>query len=133
MGGLKQKQKILLVEDDDGIREMYRMKLELEKYDVMTAGDGKEALRLIKKRKPGLVLLDILLPQKDGFEVLSEVRQSEDKKVKNIPVVILSNLSHIDDREEAEKLGASGYLVKAEVTPQEVADKASELLNPVKN
>ena len=129
MGGLKQKQKILLVEDDDGIREMYRMKLELEKYDVMTAGDGRETLRLIKKGKPSLVFLDILLPQKDGFEVLSEIRQSEDKKIKNIPVIILSNLSHIDDREEAEKLGASGYLVKAEVTPQEVADKASKLLN----
>ena len=129
MRGLKQKQKILLVEDDDGIREMYRMKLELEKYDVMIAGDGKETLRLIKKGKPSLVFLDILLPQKDGFEVLSEIRQSEDKKIKNIPVIILSNLSHIDDREEAEKLGASGYLVKAEVTPQEVADKASKLLN----
>ncbi len=123
--------KILLVEDDENIREMYQMKLEMERYEVITASDGKKASELIKKEKLDLVLLDILLPKKDGFEVLEEIRRSKNESVKNIPVIIISNLSHPDDRQEAKRLDVFDYLVKAEVTPQEIADKANKALREV--
>lgn len=124
----KENKKILLVEDDENIREMYQMKLEMEGYRVVAVGDGRKALELIKKENPNLVLLDILLPKKDGFEILKEIRQSKNENVKNTPVIIASNLSHPDDRQEAKRLAVFDYLVKAEVTPQEMADKVSEAL-----
>ena len=118
-----QKHKIALVEDDANIRKMYRMKLELSGYDVLVAEDGAKALDLIKKANPDLVLLDILLPQKDGFEVLKELKDSKDEKVKSIPVIMLSNLSSKEDISEAKKLGASDYFVKAKINPREIIEK----------
>ena len=120
--------KILLIEDDENIRKMYQMKLEMEGCRVVAVGDGQKILKLIKKENPNLILLDILLPQKDGFEILKEIRQSKNEKIKNIPVIIASNLSHPDDRQEAKNLNVFDYLVKAEVTPQEMADKVNEAL-----
>lgn len=120
---LLQKHKIALVEDDADIREMYKMKLELNGYDVLTAEDGKEAMELIKKANPNLVLLDILLPKKDGFEVLKEIKDSTDEKVKSVPVIMLSNLSSKEDIEEAKKLGASDYFIKAKTSPREIVEK----------
>lgn len=120
-----QKHKIIIVEDDANIRGMYQMKLELNGYDVVIAEDGKEAVELIKKENPDLILLDILLPKKDGFEVLKEIKNSKDEKVKSIPVVMLSNLSSKEDISEAKKLGASDYFVKAKIVPEEVAEKVS--------
>ena len=121
-----QKHKIALIEDDANIRKMYRMKLELSGYNVLTAEDGKEAVELIKKANPDLVLLDILLPKKDGFEVLKEIKDSTDKKIKSIPVIMLSNLSSKEDISEAKQLGASDYFVKAKINPKEVAEKVNE-------
>jgi DNA-binding response OmpR family regulator len=118
-----QKHKIALVEDDANIREMYKMKLELSGYNIITAENGKEAMELVKKENPELVLLDILLPKKDGFEVLKEIKDSKDEKVKSIPVVMLSNLSSKEDISEAKKLGASDYFVKAKIAPGKVAEK----------
>ena len=131
MEGQNKNKKILLVEDDENIREMYQMKLEMEGYEVVTAGDGKKALELIEKEKLNLTLLDILLPKKDGFEVLKEIRQSKNEKTRNIPVIIISNLSHPDDQREAKRLGVFDYLVKAKVTPQEVVNKATEALRGI--
>ena len=121
-----QKHKIALVEDDANIRKMYRMKLELSGYNVLTAEDGKEAVELIKKEIPDLVLLDILLPKKDGFEVLREIKDSTDEKIKSVPIIMLSNLSSKEDIDEAKKLGASDYLVKAKISPKEAVDKVGE-------
>lgn len=121
-----QKHKIALIEDDANIRKMYRIKLELSGYNVLTAEDGKEAVELIKKANPDLVLLDILLPKKDGFEVLKEIKDSTDKKIKSIPVIMLSNLSSKEDISEAKQLGASDYFVKAKINPKEVAEKVNE-------
>lgn len=118
--------KIVLVEDDVDIKEMYKTKLELSGYDVAVAEDGKAALDLIKKVKPDLVLLDILIPKKDGFEVLKEIKDSKDEKIKAIPIMILSNLSSKEDLAEAKKLGAFDYLVKAKITPEEIAQKISD-------
>ena len=120
---LLQKHKIALIEDDANIRKMYKMKLELSGYDVLVAEDGAKALDLIKKANPDLVLLDILLPKKDGFEVLKEIKDSTDKKVKSIPVIMLSNLSNKEDIEEAKKLGASDYFVKAKISLKEATEK----------
>lgn len=123
-----QKYKIALIEDDANIRDMYRMKLELSGYDVLTAEDGKEAVELVKKENPDLVFLDILLPKKDGFEVLKEIKSSKSEEIKSIPVIMLSNLSSKEDVDEAKKLGASDYFVKAKTSPKEVAEKVGEFL-----
>lgn len=122
------KKKIALIEDDANIREMYKMKLEMDGYNVICADDGKKALEVIKKENPSLVLLDILLPEKDGFDVLGEIKNSQDDNIKSIPVIILSNLSNNEDILEAKKLGAIDYLVKAKVTPNEVADKVGSFV-----
>jgi DNA-binding response OmpR family regulator len=121
-----QKQKILLVEDDVNIREMYKMKLELSGYNIITAEDGKMAVDLIKKENPDLALLDILLPKKDGFEVLKEIKDSKNKKIKSIPVIMLSNLSNKEDISEAKRLGAVDYFVKAKISPGEIVEKVNE-------
>ena len=121
-----QKHKIVLIEDDANIREMYKMKLELSGYVVLTADNGTKALESIKKEKPDLILLDILLPEKDGFEVLEEIKKTTDEKIKSIPVIMLSNLSNEEDLEEAKKLGALDYFVKAKTSPREIAEKVGE-------
>ena len=120
--------KIALIEDDASIREMYKMKLEMEGYNIVCADDGEKALEVIKKENPDLILLDILMPKKDGFEVLKELKNSQDSGVKSIPVVMLTNLSNREDIAEAEKLGAADYLVKAKITPSEVADKVGSFV-----
>ncbi len=115
--------KIALIEDDINIGEMYKIKLELSGYSVVTAEDGKSGLKLIEKEKPDLVLLDILLPKKDGFEVLEEIKKSKDEKIKSIPIIAMSNLSSNEDINEAKRLGASDYLVKAKTSPRDITDK----------
>ncbi len=128
MEGSNKNKKVLLVEDDNGIREMYQMKLEMENCEVIVAEDGKMALDLIEKENPDLILLDLLLPKKDGFEVLKEIKDSKDEKTKSIPVIILSNLSNKEDIKETKKLGASDYFVKAKITPDEIMKKVSKFL-----
>lgn len=123
------KHKIALIEDSANIREMYKMKLELSGYDVIIAEDGKEAVKLVKKANPDLVLLDILLPKKDGFEVLKELKDSKDKKAKSVPIIMLTNLSSKEDINEAKKLGASDYFVKAKTSPKEIVEKIDEIFS----
>ena len=82
--------KILIAEDDEFLLKVYRMTLEQEKFDVVIAKDGEESLKQAAKETPDLILLDILMPKKDGFDVLKELKENED--LKDIPVIILSNL-----------------------------------------
>ena len=119
--------KIALMEDDFDIREMYKMKLEMEGYNVVCAEDGEKALKLIKAEKPDLILLDILMPKKDGFEVLEEIKKFKDDDLKSIPVVMLTNLSNKEDIFEAEKLGACDYIVKAKSSPSEIVEKIKSI------
>ena len=126
-----QKHKIVLVEDDTNIREMYKMKIEAGGYVVVTAKDGVEALALIKREDPNLILLDILLPKKDGFEVLKEIKNSKDEKIKATPVIMLSNLSSKEDTEEAKKLGALDYFVKAKTSPKEIVEKVDRFFKQI--
>jgi len=118
--------KILIVEDDKFLRELIVRKLDEEGYDVSEAVDGEEGIKKIKEEKPNLVLLDLILPGIDGFEVLANVKQ--DPQVSSIPVIILSNLGQLEDIEKGRKLGAIDYLVKAHFTPGEIIEKANKIL-----
>ncbi len=117
---------ILIIEDDKFLRELIVRKLFKENYEVSEAVDGEEGIKKIKEEKPDLVLLDLILPGIDGFEVLSKMK--EDPALSSIPVVILSNLGQKEDVEKGLKLGAVDYLIKAHFTPGEIIDKIKAAL-----
>ena len=117
---------ILIVEDDGFLVQMYAAKLEMEGFKVVAAVDGEKALRQVKKEVPDLILLDLLLPKKDGFQVLEELKK--DSAVKNVPVVVLSNLGQKEDIDRCLSLGAKDYLIKAHFVPSEVVEKIKTLL-----
>lgn len=116
---------VLLVEDDPFLREICSKKLAKEGYAVYEAADGAEALAAVKKIKPHIVLLDVILPTMDGFQILKGIRSDEDKEVSQVPVIMLSNLGQEDDIKRAMDLGASDYLVKAHFTTDEIADRVN--------
>ena len=118
--------KILIVEDDKFLRELMSQKLVKEEYDVSQAIDGEDGIKKIKEEKPDLVLLDLILPGIDGFEVLSQMK--EDPILALIPVIILSNLGQKEDIERGLKLGAVDYLIKAHFTPGEIIEKVKSVL-----
>lgn len=115
------KLKILLVEDDSFLAEMYATKLNLEGFEVFMAADGEKGLRLAQKELPNVILLDILLPKLDGFIVLERLKK--DAKTKDIPVILLTNLSQKEDVERGLEAGAVDYLIKAHFMPSEVIEK----------
>jgi len=117
---MKQKQ-ILLVEDDAFLVDIYTTKLNEEGFAVEVAKTGEEALKKLEKIKPDLILLDIVLPGIDGWEILKKVKA--DPKLKNIQVVILSNLGRKEEVEKGLNLGSVKYLVKANYTPTEVVEE----------
>src|SRR4030042_1224805 len=116
--------KILVIEDDKFLRELICQKLIKEGYQVVEAIDGEEGVKKIKEEKPNLVLLDLILPGIDGFEVLTKAK--EDPSLAEIPVIILSNLGQKEDVERGMKLGAVDYLIKAHFTPGEIIDKVKK-------
>ncbi len=118
--------KVLLVEDDKMIIDMYTLKFTQEGYDVVQAENGKDGLELAKKERPDIILLDIILPQMDGFTVLKELKA--DANVKDIPVVLLTNLGQDGDVKKGLELGANDYLIKANYTPSQVVDKVKSVL-----
>lgn len=109
---------ILLAEDDQFLQQMYAGKLAREGMNVLSAGDGEKALALLSSGSVDLVLLDLLMPKKDGFAVLSEIRGS--KEWSKLPVIVLSNLGEEDQIKRARALGANDYLIKAHFLPSEV-------------
>ena len=118
--------RVLIIEDDQRINKVYMAKLSVEGITVMTALDGEEGLRKIYSEKPDLILLDLMLPQKSGFEILKEIKQ--DPKVKDIPVLILSNLAQEKEVEKGLELGAEDYLVKTDYSIQQVMEKIKKAL-----
>ena len=117
---------ILLVEDDNFLRDLISQKLKRESFNVIEAIDGEDGVKKTGEHKPHLILLDLILPGMDGFEVLRDIHGNEN--FKKIPVIILSNLGQKDDIEKGMRFGAIDYLVKAHNTPGEIVDKVKEVL-----
>ena len=118
--------RILLVEDDPLITEIYTTKLKESDFEVVSVSDGETAFRELQQSKFDLLVLDIVLPELTGFEVLTKIRNNE--KLKNLKVLILSNLGQKSDIERAKKLGVITYLIKANFTPSEVVAEIKKLL-----
>lgn len=121
----KKKKKILIVEDDEFILYVYEEKFSQYTYDVLFAHDGEEAIAKLNQEKFDLVLLDIMMPKINGWEVLTYIRQT--KKLK-MPVIILSNLAQESDRDKAKKLGASAYFVKSDMGINDLITQALSYL-----
>lgn len=121
--------KILLVEDDTILVEMYQAKFELEGHDVSVATNGEECLTILKEFQPELILLDILMPKLNGFHVLKEIKKQPG--LRQIPVILLTNLGQAEvdmNQELAKALGVNDYLIKSHHTPDEVVQKAVKVL-----
>ncbi|HEY4474933.1 MAG TPA: response regulator [Candidatus Paceibacterota bacterium] len=117
--------KILVAEDEEVLLNVLKDRFEAEGWEVTTARDGEEAVESIKKTRPDLVLLDLLMPKKDGFEVLKEIRG--DQEFKTLPIiVVLSNLGSDEDIKKALALGANDYFVKTQHPMSEIVEKAKK-------
>lgn len=120
-------QNILIIEDDRFLRELIARKLGNEGYNISEAIDGEDGIKKIQEEKPDLVLLDLILPGIDGFDVLSRMKENPDESVSKIPVIILSNLGQREDVERGLKLGAVDFLIKAHFTPGEIIEKVKSV------
>jgi len=125
------KEKILVVDDEELIRKIYFERLNFEGFQVETASDGQEALEKIKTFVPDLILLDILMPRKDGFATLEELKKNP--QLKDIAIIILTNAGREDDIKKGIFLGANDYLVKTNYSPNEIVGKITALLKGVKS
>ncbi|MDO8499377.1 MAG: response regulator [bacterium] len=118
---------VLVVEDDVFLADIYKKKFEMEGFKVTVSDNGEKGLADIKKKKPDIIMLDILLPKLDGFAVLQQLKA--DKEAANIPVILLTNLGQKDDVKKGLEMGAVDYLIKAHFKPSEVVDKIRKTLN----
>ena len=118
------KDKILIIEDDEHISKIYNIKLKAEGMNVVFASDGIEGLEKVVSENPSLIILDLMIPKKDGFEVLEEIKKMPDRR--DIPVIVLSNLGQQSDIDRVMALGAVDYLVKANLSFQDVVVKIQE-------
>jgi len=126
----KNKKKVLIVEDDNDISEMYRLRITASGFEVETAVNGQIGIDKMKKFLPDLVLLDIVMPKKDGFDLLEEVKQASEKEnIKQIPIIVLSNLASPIDIMEGKRLGAQDWWIKAFNTPSQIAQKVTDFFS----
>jgi DNA-binding response OmpR family regulator len=124
------KQKVILfVEDESALQKVFKEALTKEGYEVVSALDGEEGLELAKNQKPDLILLDLILPRRDGFSVLEELKANSETTA--IPVIVLTNLESSADVERAISMGAHTYLVKANYKLDEVITKIKDLFESV--
>lgn len=121
------KLKILLVEDDNFLLNMYADKFRVEGFEVFIADNGAGGLKLAKEKAPDIILLDVLLPRMSGFEVLQEL--NKEPGTKNIPVILLTNLSQKEEIKKGMELGAKDFLIKAHFMPHEVVAKVKQVLS----
>jgi DNA-binding response OmpR family regulator len=120
--------KVLVVEDDNVMRAIEIKELKKLGHEVLEASDGLIAVELAEKQQPNLILLDLMLPEKDGFGVLEDLRKSTTEKVSKVPVIVLSNLWSDKDILRTQALKVDGYFVKANTTMAEVMAKVTEVL-----
>ncbi len=119
--------KVLIVEDDPMLLEIYQKKFLDDKYDILTASTGTEAIQKVRVKKPELVLLDLILPEENGFEVLKKIKRNP--HTKGIKVIIFSNLSQSEDKQKAAELGADGFITKSDYTPREIIKEVGRILS----
>lgn len=124
---MKPKAKILLVEDDDTLAEIYRQRLQLEGFNTRRSKDGEEALKDAIEFNPDLILLDVMMPRMNGFDVLDILRNTE--QTKNMRIIMLTALSQPKDAERAKELGADDFLVKSQVVISDVVDRIKHHLS----
>lgn len=117
---------ILIIEDDKFLRDLISRKLKQDGFNILEAIDGEEGWRMVQEESVDLILLDLVLPGMDGFEVLEKIKN--DPKTKKIPVMIISNLGEERDIKKGVKLGAVDYIIKAHLTPTEVVTKIKNVL-----
>ncbi len=120
------KKKILIIEDDVFIRDIYQVKFFQEGFEVETAENGIDALKKLEEFVPDMILLDIIMPYMDGMEVLKRIKESD--ALKNIPIIMLTNISEKEKVDEGMEQGATDYLIKSHFTPSEVVHKVKTLL-----
>lgn len=118
--------KVLIVEDDSVLGSMYKIKFETSGFHVTVATNGADGLEVARKNSFDIILLDIIMPQLDGFSVLAELKS--DAKTKEIPVIMLTNLGTEEDKKKGKEMGAVDYVVKSSLTPTQVSDKVKEFL-----
>lgn len=124
---LEPKKTVCIVDDNEDIREIYRVKFQREGFAVVTAKDGEEGLRVIREKRPDVIILDIEMPVLDGLGVLHTLKK--DQELANIPVIVLSNIDNEAMFQEVSELGvAQHYLIKAITDPQKVVDIAFEII-----
>lgn len=128
MPSVKIQKTVLVVEDDLAMQGILVRKLRLKNYNVLQASDGKTALQTIRREKPDLVLLDLMLPEMNGFDILLHLRNDDDPAITRTPVIVLTNLYGQDDVNRATSLNIQGYIVKAYLTTEEIAVKVEEVL-----
>lgn len=120
-------QKVAIIEDDIAISQMYRLKFETEGYDVQTADNGKLGLELIEEFHPDIILLDLMMPEMTGDEMLNELRTKPWGK--DITVIILTNMGEEEAPKSLKELGVHSFIVKAEMTPRQVAERVKQALH----
>lgn len=123
---MSKKKYVLIAEDDKNYSKIFAAKFSQEGYDTMIVGDGAQALKEIAKRVPDIILLDIMMPIKNGFETLKEIKA--DKKFKKVKVIVISSLGQEADMEKAKALGAADYFIKADSSLAELMERIRKYL-----
>ena len=118
--------KILIVEDDKALSTLYKTELEIQGYDVSEVSEGMLAIQAIKTQKPDLILLDIMLPGKNGLEILQEI--NADEEVKGTKVIVITNFGNEENVSTALEYGAADYIMKYKIVPSELGDKVRSIL-----
>lgn len=121
-----EKKRVCIIDDDPNIREIYLVKFNQEGFDVSLAGDGEEGMKVIREKRPDIILLDLQMPIKNGTEVLAEL--DKDEELRKIPVIVLTNIDNEDSYHQVGKFETRFYLIKSLTTPQKAVDYVREVL-----
>jgi len=128
---MQKKKKILIIEDEPGLLEMYRLYFERAGYQVFDVLSGQLGLEAAKEKKPDLILLDILMPDLNGYEVIKKLKS--DPETSKIPILVFSNLAQVEEIQKGLALGADDYIVKTDLTPKELLAKVEQKLLQLKS